>query len=190
MVCTNSNYLFLFLNPYMLSKFPKTVLPFYFLLIISISVLFSYCTQASAKNNSKNLTMANSANQNNPITLNWAMMTEVDFESKYSQVYKREMLFPKFSTQLKGYSGKSCKITGFLIPLDNKQGYYAISMNPYASCFFCGGSGPESVIMLKFKKAPRRFQVDEWLTIKGNLELNAENLSDLMYILNDAEEVK
>lgn len=181
----------------MSGKLAKPVLLFYFLMVILISNISSYCTHASAtKKEPARLSYIRVPEKsiildpNNPIGLNWAMMAEVDFESKYSAAYKREMLFPKFSTQLKNYSGKVCKITGFLIPLDNKQGYYAISMNPYASCFFCGGSGPESVIMLKFKKAPRRFQVDEWLTIKGTLQLNAENLSDLMYIFNDAEEIK
>lgn len=77
-----------------------------------------------------------------------------------------------------------------MIPLDVKGGLYAISRNPYAACFFCGQSGPESVVSLKFKTKPRRFKTDQFLAVKGIMELNGTNVNDFIYIFRDAEEVK
>ncbi|MBK9933311.1 MAG: hypothetical protein IPP05_04030 [Cytophagaceae bacterium] len=58
-----------------------------------------------------------------------------------------------------------------------------------ASCFFCGGSGPESIVQLNFSKK-NRFNTDQVITVKGKLRLNADNVDDLNYILDDASLVQ
>lgn len=75
-----------------------------------------------------------------------------------------------------------------MIPWDIKKGIYALSKSNFASCFFCGQSGPETVISLKFKTKPRRYDTDEYLTFKGVFELNDTNFNDFIYIFRGAEE--
>lgn len=55
-----------------------------------------------------------------------------------------------------------------------------------SQCFFCGGGGPESIAEVNFAKEPRKFQVDDLITVKGKLKLNAENLDHVNFILTDA----
>ena len=55
-----------------------------------------------------------------------------------------------------------------------------------ASCFFCGKSGPETIIQVFFSK-PTNFETDEVVTITGQLKLNNEDKEVLNYILVDAQ---
>lgn len=47
--------------------------------------------------------------------------------------------------------------------------------------------GPESVVGLKFKKSGRKFKTDERHTFKGILKLNADNIYELNYVLDNVE---
>ena len=74
-----------------------------------------------------------------------------------------------------------------MIPVDIDANYYVLSANPFASCFFCGQAGPESVVSIKFKGVNRRFNTDDRVTIKGKFRLNATDINELNYILDQAE---
>ena len=54
--------------------------------------------------------------------------------------------------------------------------------------FFCGGAGPESVVDLRFKNKNRMYETDERLTFRGKLALNADDVYQMNYILEGAEE--
>ncbi|MFT3948176.1 MAG: hypothetical protein QM763_14495 [Agriterribacter sp.] len=125
-----------------------------------------------------------------PTEIYWPMLTDVTFQKKFNKDYQMDFLYPAFGFNVKRLNNKELSITGYMIPLDIKQGLYAISRNPYAACFFCGQSGPESVVSLKFKTKPRRFKTDEFLAVKGTMELNETNVNDFIYIFRNAEEVK
>lgn len=120
----------------------------------------------------------------------WETLKDVDFDKKYDKAAKMFVLVPRFGPKVLALSNKSIEITGYMIPIDVASNYYVLSANPYASCFFCGGSGPESVMSIKFKKAERRFDTDERLTLRGRLVLNTDDAEELNYILKDAELVK
>ncbi len=70
------------------------------------------------------------------------------------------------------FEGEEVVISGYLIPVDVAANTYALSKNPFTSCFFCGNAGPETVIELKFDKPPGRFATDTFTMIKGTLQLN------------------
>lgn len=125
-----------------------------------------------------------------PTEIYWPMLTDVTFQKKFNKDYRMDFLYPVFGFSVKRLNNKELAITGYMIPLDIKQGLYAISRNPYAACFFCGQSGPESVVSLKFKTKPRRFKTDEFITVKGTMELNDINVDDFIYIFRNAEEIK
>ncbi len=108
----------------------------------------------------------------------YKIINESEFQSTYH---------PEFPAILESqFEGQEVVITGYLIPIDIEAQKYALSKNPFTSCFFCGGAGPETVIELRFTEAPGRFATDEYLMIKGKLRLNRTG-SGLFFILENAE---
>ena len=67
---------------------------------------------------------------------------------------------------------------------------YALSEGPFASGFFCGKGGAESVMELRIKKVESWFAMDRLVLFSGTLELNADDPEHLYYILNDAVAVE
>ncbi len=119
--------------------------------------------------------------------ITWKILSDVTFNKKWNPKEKMFILEPEFGQVVQPFGDKLVTITGYMIPIDIESNFYVLSANPYASCFFCGGAGPESVLSVKFKKVTRRFDTDERLTLKGKLVLNKDNLDELNYILQDAE---
>jgi hypothetical protein len=59
-----------------------------------------------------------------------------------------------------------------------------------ASCFFCGASGPESLIDLNFKKKGLHFNSDDVRTIKGIFKINWSDTDNLNYSMEQVELVR
>ncbi len=94
---------------------------------------------------------------------------------------------PQFPSILETkYENEEVAISGYLIPIDLEAGKYALSKNPFTSCFFCGNAGPETVIELRFDKSPGRFATDEYVMIKGIFKLNRDG-SGLFFVIRNAE---
>ena len=119
--------------------------------------------------------------------VSWEMLQNVEFESDYNEETLEMLWFAEFGESVRKLEGKRILITGYMIPFRKDENLYALSAYPFAACFFCGNAGPESVIELKFKNTEREFQMDEYLTISGVLELNANDPYQLNYLLKYAE---
>lgn len=120
--------------------------------------------------------------------LSWEQLTDVTFSKKYSADLGIELLEASFGESIKVLDGTEVVIKGYIIPLDPLGTQYVISRNPMASCFFCGGSGPETVAELRLHpNSFRRYQTDEILSFKGTLMLNENNASSLNYVILNAE---
>jgi len=68
---------------------------------------------------------------------------------------------------------------------------YALSQTSFASCFFCGQAGPETVMDLNVKPRsvePYR-QKETLLTFKGTLIVKESNARGLHYTLDQALEI-
>lgn len=119
----------------------------------------------------------------------WALFSKTRFIEKLNREFGMYFLYPKFPEELKVYEGKEVTISGFYIPLDiNDSNLAVISKFPMAECFFCGGAGPESIVVGYLKKKPgKRINTDDIITIKGKLKLNEEDIEELNFILLDAE---
>jgi len=128
--------------------------------------------------------------KNNAQKISWDQLEDVTYQKRWNKEYQLDVLYPVFGNNVKKLKGKQLSISGYMIPLNIEEGLYAISRNNYASCFFCGRSGPESVVSLKFKTKPRRYRTDEYLTMQGTMELNDTNMNDFIYIFRNTEEVK
>ena len=121
--------------------------------------------------------------------LTWDIMSDVEYENKYFEEYGASYLSPTFGKGPTALNGKQVLITGYFIPLDAANQAFILSKNPYASCYFCGNAGPETIVELWIlPKKIRRYQMDERLTFKGKLYLNQDDVNHFNYALIDAEE--
>ena len=88
---------------------------------------------------------------------------------------------------LKKIEGKVITITGYFLDLDPDGEWFMVSKNPFATCFFCGGAGPETVIeLLKYKNIKKKFKTDDIVEVTGTLKMIAENEDDVGFVLFDA----
>lgn len=117
----------------------------------------------------------------------WNDFAKTKFEPKYHEKLGEYLFYPSFSAELKALEGKEITIQGFYVPFAPEDGeYIIISKYPMSQCFFCGGGGPESIAEVNFAKNPGKFQVDDLITVKGKLKLNADNVDHVNFILDQA----
>jgi len=118
----------------------------------------------------------------------WEIFEKTRFEWEYAEEIEMEVQMPYFDEGIKKLEGKEVVITGYYLPLDLKGNRMIISKLPYAACFFCGGNaGPESVLLVEFNAVQPPFRADDLLTVSGKLELNAEDIDRMIFILKDAK---
>lgn len=118
----------------------------------------------------------------------WEDLSKVTFTEVYNEDIGAYVMIPSFSESIKALEGQEIEIKGHIIPLDIKANDFVLSAFPFASCFFCGNSGPETVMELKLN-VKSNYDTDEYKTFKGILKLNAEDIYSLNYILLNATEV-
>lgn len=117
----------------------------------------------------------------------WNEFAKTKFETKYYEKLGEYLFYPNFPAELKALEGKEIIIEGFYVPFAPEDGnYIIISKYPMSQCFFCGGGGPESIVEVNFAKNPPKFQVDDLVTVKGKLKLNADNIDHVNFILEQA----
>lgn len=144
--------------------------------------LFSFQNQSDVTtyNSSKKVVVAAD-------TLTWKLLGEIKFMKKKHASYG-EVDFPIINTKLKKLAKKTIVMSGFIVPIDNKN--YALSKNVFASCFFCGKSGPETIMGIKFKGATPKLKTDTYVTIRGTFRPNENDVEDWIYNCDNAEIVK
>jgi len=120
-------------------------------------------------------------------TLNWKLLGQIKYMKKPSKDYPEGVMYPIINTSLKAKQGKQVVMSGFVVPIDNKS--YALSKNVFASCFFCGQAGPETIMGIKMK-TPMKFKTDQYVTLKGHFRYNDSDVEDWIYHIEDAEVVK
>jgi uncharacterized membrane protein YcgQ (UPF0703/DUF1980 family) len=142
----------------------------------------------SFQNQSEEVTFSNSKKAfATTDTLTWKLLGEIKYMKKKHASYG-EVDFPIINTKLKKLAKKTIVMSGFIVPIDNKN--YALSKNVFASCFFCGKSGPETIMGIKFKGATPKLKTDTYLTIKGTFRPNEDDVEDWIYNCDNAEIIK
>ncbi|MEM9337294.1 MAG: hypothetical protein AAGA66_01090 [Bacteroidota bacterium] len=116
---------------------------------------------------------------------NWETMADVNYEKsedEYGEIY-----VPKFGDGVLKMKGKSVTLKGFILPFEGmfEPNHVMLSSMPIASCFFCGGSGPETVAEAYLQEEVK--YTAKPVSITGTLELNDTDYNQLMYILKDAK---
>lgn len=122
-----------------------------------------------------------------PDTLSWKLLGQVKYLKKPDEEYG-EIMWPIINTQLKKTNGKRIVMSGFVIPIDNTS--YALSKNVFASCFFCGKAGPETIMGIKFRDKKTKMKTDTYVMLEGKFRVNDKNAEDWMYHIEDAVVVK
>jgi hypothetical protein len=122
--------------------------------------------------------------------LDWVTLADVKFEKAYSEELMLEYDVATFGDLIKQFDGKEVQISGYVIALDALGVSFVLSRNPNATCFFCGGGGPETIVDIKVKpKALKRYRMDERKTFKGILKLYPDNSGSFIYLLTEAEPI-
>ncbi|MEO9869311.1 hypothetical protein [Ekhidna sp.] len=116
---------------------------------------------------------------------NWETLADVKYEK--SQDEYGEIYVPKFGDDVQKMNGKMVSLKGFIIPFEGmfEPKHIIISSLPIAACFFCGGSGPETVAEAYLKEEVK--YTAKPVTVIGKLVLNDTDIDQLMYVLKDAE---
>ncbi len=122
--------------------------------------------------------------------INWETLSDVTFTRKFFVEVNQYVWYPEFGESVKALDGKEVALKGFVLPMAPDEGLYILSQSNYASCFFCGGGGPETIVELQLKPGHREFSMDEVVTMKGKLKLNQNDIDFANYILEEAEEQK
>lgn len=119
----------------------------------------------------------------------WKTLSKVTIEKRFDEVMNFEIDYPTFSEEVKALDGQVITLKGWMIPLDELRGenYFVLSALPFANCFFCGGAGPETVVKV-FTEEEYDFTEDR-ITVTGKLRLNADDPTQLMYVMSEAEVV-
>lgn len=134
-------------------------------------------------NSKEKVIIENKKNASND-TLTWKLLGEIRYFKKKHVEYGM-VDFPIVNTKLKKLQSKTVVISGFIVPIDNKN--YAISKNVFAACFFCGKAGPETIAGLKFKAATPRLKTDTYVTVKGKFRYNETNVDEWIYNIDEVE---
>ncbi len=122
-----------------------------------------------------------------PSSDGWTVFARVKFKSTFFKEINEYFLVPTFSAELNTLVGKDFTLKGHYIPFDLPANTIILSKNPFASCFFCGGAGPESVAEINFKNKRPKLKVDQVIEVKGILRLNGTDINHMNFILDEAE---
>ena len=146
-------------------------------LLVFISMMsFTDSTTLPMNSNSNSTTVAND-------TLTWKLLGDIKYIRKKHATYG-EVEFPQVNMKLKMMQKKTVFMSGFIVPIDNKN--YALSKNVFAACFFCGKSGPETIAGIKFKGgAFPKLKTDTYVTLKGTFRYNETDVEDWIYHIED-----
>ena len=120
--------------------------------------------------------------------VSWSQLADVSFDMKFMDEIGDTVLIPDFGDSVKALEGKRIQIKGYILDLigDKEKKKYILSREPFATCFFCGLAGPETIIELHFNRS-QNFRTDQVVTVVGTLSLNTNDINHCNYILRNTE---
>ncbi|MFT5338148.1 MAG: hypothetical protein ACI9YL_002164, partial [Luteibaculaceae bacterium] len=133
----------------------------------------------------------NTPNSKLPTPISFLDLRDVLFEKKWNEEVRMLLDVPNFGPKVRALDGKKVEISGFVIPYDKSADLWVLSENPFASCFFCGGAGPETVMSLYFvKSSDAGLHTDDYVKVSGVFRINERDVFELAYRLEDAKVVE
>lgn len=122
-----------------------------------------------------------------PVHITWDTLANVSFTTEYVEKYDANFFVPAFGPQVKALEGKEVVLRGYMLPVSPEDDLFILSKNTYASCFFCGVGGPETIVEIQFQPGHPQFKMDQVVKVKGILSLNKDDVEHCNYILTEAE---
>ena len=125
-------------------------------------------------------------------TDNWNTLGMVSISTEYDESLGMEIQKPTVSIIAKQLDGKEVELSGFIIPLTGKlaQSHFMLSRYPQSMCFFCGKAGPETAAQVFMNGEKKVEFTEDKVTIKGILRINATDMNNLLYTLDQAQVIK
>lgn len=115
----------------------------------------------------------------------WELFQNVIFTAEYFEDANSYFDIPTFNEELLAIEGQDITLKGYIIPFESDS-LFMLSALPFASCFFCGGAGPETAAEIVLKNPTSKLVLDDYVTIKGKLQLNKSDINHLNFILKEA----
>ena len=121
---------------------------------------------------------------------NWKLMlNDVKVRYTWSVKHGAYITRARFGENVQKLDGKEITLKGFFLAADLTGNLFVLSANPMATCFFCGVAGIESVVELEPHpddlRLFKRLRTDNYIEVRGKLELNPDNFERLIYIMKD-----
>lgn len=129
---------------------------------------------------------------NSQQNISWEELSEVQWIDRYDSITGFTLIDGVFSDHIISLDSTEVYISGYVIPFDALGISFALSRTSFASCFFCGQAGPETVMDLRIKPnsiEPVR-QKNTKIKFKGLLRIYPNNEEGFHYELQNAKEVK
>lgn len=118
----------------------------------------------------------------------WQLLSDVKYQTRLDPALGISVMIPTFGPGPRSLHGKEVVVTGYFLPMNRETGFFLLSKYPYASCFFCGAAGAETIVELQFRQgASIPYRMDQLVTLKGRLRLNATDFAHSSYILENVE---
>ena len=120
----------------------------------------------------------------------WKTLLSLKMQIKYNEVLDDIDYLPLFTPEIRSLDGKTIELEGYIIPHElsrtkDKGNMFMFSAYPAASCFFCGGAGPESIVEVYPIEGIAYSKDKVW--IKGRLRLNDKDPLKMPYLLEQAK---
>jgi hypothetical protein len=120
----------------------------------------------------------------------WKTLAKITYKKEYDEFLGFKIDKPVFAESVTALQNQEVTVKGYIIPVEGYKSHkeFIFSAYPYNMCFFCGGAGPETVMEVE-SSVPVEYTAEQ-VTLKGKLQLNADDINRLMYQLIDAKPVK
>ncbi|MEL6535528.1 MAG: hypothetical protein AAFQ98_08970 [Bacteroidota bacterium] len=124
--------------------------------------------------------------QQNPVK-NWRALLGISFLAGDAGGLSMELPRPLFTPEVEALRGQEIELTGYIIPFDGlfSPDHLILSFMPVEICYFCGQSGPETVVEIFLTESID--YTNKPIRVRGQLELHETPLETLIYVLRDAE---
>lgn len=155
---------------------------YFFIALLAVGIVFMSAGKPASVTTEASLAKATYITASD--TLTWKLLAQIKYLKKPSKDYPEGVMFPVINPTLKTKNKKPITMSGFIIPIDNKN--YALSKNVFASCFFCGQAGPETIMGIKFKSPNMKLKTDQYVTLQGNFRYNDADVDDWIYHIDNA----
>ncbi len=122
------------------------------------------------------------------VKVTWKQLERIGFTLAYDEEIDMDVYVARYPKRLRRLAGEPVEVEGYVIPYDAAGAAFALSANPFASCFFCGRASPASVMTMELG-ARADYDTDDFRRFRGRLQLNADDPHEFYYVLEDATEI-